>query len=68
MIYVYRCEQCEQEFEVEQSITDEPLKTCTQIIELLPGFDYRCSGSIKRVPQKIGTAFKGEGFHVNDYK
>jgi putative FmdB family regulatory protein len=55
--YVYECSSCEQTFEVEQRITEDPLKEC------------RCgaSGTVKRVIQPIAVMFKGSGFHVNDY-
>lgn len=54
--YVYECSQCEQTFEVEQRITEDPLKDC------LCG----STGTVKRVIQPVGIAFKGSGFYVND--
>ncbi len=55
--YVYECKECNETFEVQQRITEDPLTTC------------RCgaSGKIKRVIQPIAVMFKGEGFHINDY-
>lgn len=55
--YVYQCKQCEQTFEVEQRITEDPLKDC------------RCGkkGSLKRLIQPVAVMFNGSGFHVNDY-
>ncbi len=55
--YQYRCEKCEQEFEVTQSIHDKPLSDCPT-----------CKGEIYRViSSNVGIAFKGTGFHKNDY-
>lgn len=54
--YVYECSSCSEVFEIEQRITEDPLKDC------------RCgsTGSVKRVIQPVGIAFKGSGFYVND--
>lgn len=54
--YVYECSACQSTFEVEQRITEDPLKDC------------RCgsSGTVKRIIQPVGIAFKGSGFYVND--
>lgn len=54
-IYVYECRECSQVFEAEQRISEEPLSTC------------QCGGPVKRVIQPVGVAFKGSGFHINDY-
>lgn len=55
--YVYECSSCQETFEVEQRITENPLTDC------------RCgaTGTMKRVVQPIAVMFKGSGFHVNDY-
>jgi putative FmdB family regulatory protein len=54
--YVYECKSCHTTFEADQSIKDDPLDTCI------------CGsvGTIKRVIQPVGIAFKGSGFYVND--
>lgn len=52
--YVYECKQCGDVFEVEQRITEDPLTDC------------QCGGTVKRVIQPVGIAFKGSGFYVND--
>jgi putative FmdB family regulatory protein len=54
--YVYECKTCNEVYEVEQRITDDPLTDC------------RCGaiGSLKRLIQPVGIAFKGSGFYVND--
>lgn len=55
--YVYECSQCNDQYEVEQRITEDPLETC------------RCGskGTVKRLIQPVGVMFKGSGFHINDY-
>lgn len=56
--YVYECSSCSEVFEVEQRITEDPLKDC------------KCgsAGTVKRVIQPVGISFKGSGFYVNDSK
>jgi putative FmdB family regulatory protein len=55
--YVYECSSCNDQFEVEQRITENALDTC------------KCGskGTVKRVIQPVGVMFKGSGFHINDY-
>jgi len=57
--YEYVCEDCGQEFELYQSMKDDPLKTCT-------------CGKQGKVQRKIGGGsgliFKGSGFYITDYK
>lgn len=53
--YEYRCKDCGEHLEVVQSFRDDPLTECP-----------RCSGSLKKVFQPIGIAFKGRGFYRND--
>ncbi|MFQ3587153.1 MAG: FmdB family zinc ribbon protein [Fimbriimonadaceae bacterium] len=55
--YVYECSKCEQTFEVEQRIVENPLSEC------------RCGsrGTVKRLIQPAGIVFVGSGFHINDY-
>lgn len=57
-IYVYECRECSRSFEAEQRITEDPLVDCRL-----------CSAraSVKRVIQPVAVAFKGSGFHINDY-
>lgn len=55
--YEYRCTQCEHQFEVFQSIKDEPVKTCP-----------RCGGRVRRlIGGGNGLIFKGSGFYITDY-
>lgn len=55
--YAYQCSSCDQTFEVEQKITDAPMKDCSCGSE----------GSVKRLIMPLGVVFKGQGFHINDY-
>ena len=53
--YVYECKQCDNAFEIEQRIREAALTDCD-----------KCGGTIRRVIQPVGIAFKGSGFYVND--
>ena len=55
--YEYKCTECDERFEVEQSIHDEPLTT-------LPGEKHE--HRLKKVFSPVGIAFKGDGFYRND--
>jgi len=55
--YVYECSSCNDRFEVEQRITENPLDTC----------QCGSTGTVKRLIQPVGIMFKGSGFHINDY-
>jgi putative FmdB family regulatory protein len=57
--YSYRCSNCGHEFDIEQKIKDEPLKTCPHC-----HFDYLN----KIITSAPGISFKGHGFHCTDYK
>lgn len=54
--YVYECSTCNDVFEVEQRITEDALTDC----------QCGSKGSLRRVIQPVGIAFKGTGFYVND--
>jgi len=54
--YGYQCLACDNQFEVFQSIKDDPLKTCET-----------CGGDLRKRIYPVGIAFKGSGFYVNDY-
>lgn len=51
LTYVYKCSKCGFEFEVEQRITDPPLKECKE-----------CGGELVKVIQPAGFALKGDGW------
>jgi len=54
--YVYRCLQCEERFEVQQSFHDGPVSVCTV-----------CGrGPVKKVFTPVGVTFKGSGFYRTD--
>ncbi len=54
--YGYKCEKCENDFEVIQGINDEQVMECPD-----------CGGSTNRVFYPVGIIFKGSGFHITDY-
>ncbi len=53
--YQYRCKECDHEFEVVQSFTDDPLESCPE-----------CQGRLKKVYGNVGISFKGSGFYKTD--
>lgn len=56
--YEYECKKCNHRFELFQSMTAEPVKTCPE-----------CSGPVKRlIGLGAGIIFKGSGFYCTDYK
>lgn len=54
-IYGYRCQSCEQDFEVTQRMSDAPQAPCPV-----------CGGAGKRQFFPIGIHFKGSGFYKTD--
>jgi putative FmdB family regulatory protein len=54
-IYEYRCEKGHT-FEVMQSMSDDPLTSCTT-----------CNASVQRVFHPVAVHFKGSGFYTTDY-
>ena len=56
-IYGYRCEQCGHEVEVLQSMSDEPLRVCSN-----------CMGPLRKMIYPAGIIFKGSGYYTTDYK
>ncbi|TMD90684.1 MAG: hypothetical protein E6I73_06980 [Chloroflexi bacterium] len=55
--YGYRCSNCGHEFEIQQKITDPPLKACP-----------KCEGKLSKILYPVGISFKGSGFYSTDYK
>jgi putative FmdB family regulatory protein len=53
--YQYRCKECDHDFEVVQSFTDNPLEDCPE-----------CGGRLKKVYGNVGISFKGSGFYKTD--
>ena len=56
-IYEYACEKCESEFEVEQRITDDPIKSCP----------HCKSRKIKRLISRTSFVLKGGGWYSDLY-
>src|SRR5260370_34170745 len=54
--YGYRCSNCGHEFEIQQKITDQPLKACP-----------KCYGKLAKILYPGGISFKGSGFYTTDY-
>jgi putative FmdB family regulatory protein len=55
--YDYRCEPCDERFEVTRSFADTSPVTCVS-----------CGLPAKRVFTPVGVVFKGSGFHNTDYR
>jgi putative FmdB family regulatory protein len=56
-IYEYACEKCEHEFEKEQRITDDPVKTCP-----------KCrSRKVKKLISRTSFVLKGGGWYADAY-
>ncbi|MCL1931562.1 MAG: FmdB family transcriptional regulator [Treponema sp.] len=54
--YEYECKSCGHNFEVFQSMSEEPLKTCA-----------KCGKEVRRlILGGAGVIFKGSGFYVTD--
>ena len=57
--YEYVCPKCSHEFELFQSMRDEPLKKCPKC---------KKAGVKRLVGGGAGLIFKGTGFYITDYK
>ena len=55
--YDYRCDACENVFEVFQSFSEDPLSKCPE---------ENCGGAVKKIFSAPGISFKGSGFYKND--
>ena len=53
--YEYRCKDCDHQFDIQQSFTDDALTTCPE-----------CGGALKKVFGNVGITFKGSGFYKTD--
>jgi predicted nucleic acid-binding Zn ribbon protein len=64
-IYEYKCQKCEETFEVLQGMHDSPLKKHSDIY---PGKRRSlCDGDVERIPSTASFKFKGSGFYATDY-
>ena len=57
-IYEYECNKCGHRFDVMQSFSDPPVRTCES---------NGCRGRVRKLLSAPAIIFKGSGFHVNDY-
>ena len=56
--YEYECQKCNHRFDLFQSMTEKPIKTCPE-----------CKGTVKRlIGSGSGIIFKGSGFYATDYR
>jgi len=55
--YDYRCDECENVFEVFQSFSEDALSKCPE---------EDCAGEVKKIFSAPGISFKGSGFYKND--
>jgi putative FmdB family regulatory protein len=53
--YQYACTACDEELEVVQKFTDDPLTICDA-----------CGGRLRKVYSPVGIVFKGSGFYRTD--
>lgn len=64
--YEYICEKCGHEFEVFQSIKDEPLTVCPKELCAMKKWGR---GKVRRkIGAGAGLIFKGSGFYCTDYR
>lgn len=64
--YEYVCEEGH-EFEEVQSITDEPLKKCPEVIPFSGPNFTRCDAPVKRLISKTSFILKGDGWFKDGY-
>lgn len=55
-LYEYKCDDCEDVFEVIQKFSDAPLTACG-----------KCGGTVRRLISAPAIQFKGTGWYVTDY-
>jgi putative FmdB family regulatory protein len=64
--YEYHCRKCDQNFEMFQSMRDEPLRECPKDLCRLQKWGH---GKVKRLlGTGAGIIFKGSGFYSTDYR
>lgn len=55
-IYEYKCAKCNEQFEIAQKMTDEPLAV-----------HQSCGGELKKLITSTSFVLKGSGWYVTDY-
>ena len=55
-VYEYECKSCENVFEVQQRMTDDPVKTCPD-----------CQGEVKKLVSVSSFQLKGGGWYSDGY-
>lgn len=55
-IYEYKCIKCNEQFEVMQKMSDDPLTECSS-----------CGGDLKKLITGTSFVLKGGGWYVTDY-
>lgn len=64
--YEYHCEKCGKNFDVFQSMKDQPFGECPKESCQLPEWGH---GKVKRLlGTGAGLIFKGSGFYITDYR
>jgi putative FmdB family regulatory protein len=64
--YEYHCRKCDKNFEMFQSMRDEPVRECPKDLCRLPKWGH---GKVKRLlGTGAGIIFKGSGFYSTDYR
>lgn len=57
-LYTYRCKECEHEFDIRQSFSEDSLTDCPNCEK----------PALRKVINQVGVVFRGSGFYVNDSK
>src|SRR3954467_10532950 len=64
--YEYACAKCGHEFELFQSIADQPIEVCPK--ELCAQKKWGKGKVKKKIVAGAGLIFKGSGFYITDYR
>ncbi|HUT75138.1 MAG TPA: FmdB family zinc ribbon protein [Armatimonadota bacterium] len=54
--YEYECNRCGERTELQQRVSDPPLKKCG-----------KCGGQVRKLVFPVGVIYKGSGFYTTDY-
>ncbi len=55
-VYEYECDQCEKVFEIQQRMSEEPLKSCPE-----------CEGEVRKLMSMSSFQLKGGGWYADGY-